>query len=113
MGHFHDVIAELRQPTRDLRGLAPEAMGGFGQLHAAAMADGALSTKVKELMALSISITTHCEGCIAYHAKGAAAAGATEAEVVEAISVALLMSGGPATTYGPMALSAYREFAED
>jgi AhpD family alkylhydroperoxidase len=62
-------------------------------------------------MALAISVAIHCEGCIAYHARGAAAAGATEAEAAEAISVALLMSGGPGTTYGPMALQAFREFA--
>lgn len=111
MGHFHDLIADLRQPTRDLRGAIPDAMKGFGALHQGAMADGELSTATKELMALAISVVLHCEGCIAYHAKGAVAAGATEAQAAEAIGVALLMSGGPATTYGPMALQAFREFA--
>lgn len=111
MGEYRDVVAELRAPTRALRAEIPEQWEGFGRLHAAAMADGALPAKVKELMALAIAIAKQCDGCIAYHARGAAAQGATRAEVAEAIGVALLMDGGPASVYGPRALTAFEEFA--
>ncbi len=67
------------------------------------MADGALSTKTKELVALSIAVVKQCDGCIAYRAKAAARRGATPDEVAEALGVALLMDGGPASTYGPRA----------
>ena len=80
-------------------------------LHGAAFAAGALDTKTKELIALAISVAERCDGCIASHARGAAKAGATEAEVAEAIGVTLLMVGGPATVYGPRAFAAFREFA--
>jgi AhpD family alkylhydroperoxidase len=83
----------------------------FGQLHRAAVADGALPTRIKELMALSIAVVKHCDGCIAYHAKAAARAGATPEELAEALGVALLMDGGTASVYGPRAWAAYREFA--
>jgi AhpD family alkylhydroperoxidase len=108
---YAEVIADLAEPTRSLRDLSPEVWAGFGELHKAAVADGALSARVKELMALAIAVVKHCDGCIAYHAKAAARRGATPEEVAEALGVALLMDGGTASVYGPRAWNAYREFA--
>jgi AhpD family alkylhydroperoxidase len=113
MAHFTDVIDELRDPTRDLRRAQPDVWKGFGALHGAAVADGALPGRVKELMALAIAVVKQCDGCIAYHAKAAARLGATPEEVAEALSVALLMDGGTATVYGPRAFAAYQEFAAE
>lgn len=111
-GHYHQIATDLRAPTRALRQAIPDTWAGFAQVHQSAMADGALPTKVKELMALVVGVVKHCDGCVAYHARGAAAAGATEDEVVEALGVALLMEGGPASVWAPRALEAFREFAE-
>jgi len=111
MGHAHNVIEELRVPTRTLRQAAPAAWEGFTKLHGAAVADGVLPGRVKELMALAIAVVKGCDGCIAYHAKAAARAGATRDEVAETISVTLLMDGGTATVYGPRAWAAFEEFA--
>ncbi|MFN8037708.1 MAG: carboxymuconolactone decarboxylase family protein [Acidimicrobiales bacterium] len=111
MGHFHDVAADLRQPTRDLRRAIPETWAGFAELHRSAMAEGVLPTRIKELMALVIGVSEHCDGCVAYHARAAAAAGASRDEVAEALGVALLMGGGPASVWTPRALSAFDEFA--
>lgn len=102
---------DLRAPARALREDIPDVMAGFGALHAAAMKAGAVNAKHKELMALAISITKQCDGCIAAHARGAAREGATEAEVAETIGVAIVMNGGPGTVYGPRALAAFREFS--
>jgi alkylhydroperoxidase/carboxymuconolactone decarboxylase family protein YurZ len=52
-----------------------------------------------------------CDGCIAYHAKGAARRGATREQAAEALGVALLMGGGPASVHAPRALAAFEEFA--
>jgi AhpD family alkylhydroperoxidase len=111
MGQYSDVIEDLRGPTRALRDAVPAAWNGFAQLHQAAVADGALAAKMKELMALAIAVVKHCDGCIAYHAKAAARRGATEEEVADALAVALLMDGGTASVYAPRALDAFREFA--
>ena len=110
-GHYTDVITDLKEPTRALGQAIPGTWNGFVQLHKEAVADGALSAKVKELMALGISVVKQCDGCIAYHAKAAARHGATPEEVAEALGVALLMDGGTASVYGPRAWDAYREFA--
>lgn len=113
METFHDVIDDLRRPTRELRRSIPDAWAGFAQLHEAALGeDGALPAHVKELIALAIAVADHCDGCVAYHARGAATKGATRDQVVEALGVALLMAGGPASVWAPRALSAFDEFSE-
>lgn len=111
MDRHSEVISELAEPTRSLREASPEVWAGFAQLHKAAVADGVLPARIKELMALGIAVAKHCDGCIAYHAKAAARRGATPEEVAETLGVALLMDGGTASVYGPRAWDAYREFA--
>jgi AhpD family alkylhydroperoxidase len=86
-------------------------MTGFAQLHRSAVAEGALSTKIKELIALAIAITVRCDGCISFHVHDALAAGATRQEIVEAIGVAILMGGGPSVVYGSEALEALDSLA--
>jgi AhpD family alkylhydroperoxidase len=111
--HHHDVLARLGSEHRALRQLIPDVYRGFAATSEAALSDGALSAKVKELMAMAIGIVHGCDGCIASHAKGAVRAGATTQEAAEAIGVSILMHGGPATIYGARAFSAYTEFAAD
>lgn len=107
-----ETLAELRDPSRELRRMIPEVYKGFVDTHKAALSDGVLDTKTKELVALAISVSKQCDGCIASHARGAAKAGATREEVAEIIGVNLLMDGGPATVYGPRALEAFDDFAD-
>ena len=58
--------------------------------------EGALDSKTKKLIALAISVSRQCEWCTAFHAKEAIDDGATEAELVEACSIAIILSGSPA-----------------
>ncbi len=108
--HGRAVLDELRPETRALRRAIPDVYKAFAALHGAALAPGALDVKTKELIALAIAVNEHCDGCIASHARAAVLAGATEQEAAEAIGVTILMSGGPATVYGPRALAAVTEF---
>ncbi|HEX7621121.1 MAG TPA: carboxymuconolactone decarboxylase family protein [Anaerolineales bacterium] len=88
----------------------PGPMTGFARLHKKAVEEGALSSKVKEMMALAISIVVGCEGCIAYHVHDAVAAGATRQELLKTIGVGLLMGGGPGSIYSVHALDAVEQF---
>jgi len=106
-----DVAHSLRRPAAALRRQIPDTYQGFTQLHDSAMADGVLSRKTKELLALGIAVAQQCDGCIASHARGAAVHGATEEEVAETIGVCILMMGGPGTVYGPRAFAAFQDFA--
>ncbi len=56
-------------------------------------ADGALSRKDKELLGLVASAVLRCDDCIHYHLQQAHGVGASRAEVVEALSVALVAGG--------------------
>ena len=108
--HGQDVLDGLKTPSRDLRRLIPDVYAGFVAMSAAAMTPGALDARSKELLALALSVAKQCDGCIASHARGAARAGATDAEVAETLGVVIMMNGGPGTVYGPRALAAFREF---
>jgi AhpD family alkylhydroperoxidase len=111
MIHPNEILSELRQPARDLREQIPDVVGAYATMQKAALAEGALPGRIKELIALSIAVTRECDGCIGAHARGAARAGATEAEVAEAMGVAIMMNGGPGTVWAPRALAAFREVA--
>jgi AhpD family alkylhydroperoxidase len=84
----------------------PEVARGFGGLFQAAMKDGAISAREKELVALGISMAVRCEPCIYTHAEKALKAGATRQQVVEAAGVAVMMQGGPTYTYLPKLVEA-------
>ena len=106
-----EILDDLRQPVRQLREHIPAVMQGYGAMNSAVFADGALDVKTKELIALAISVTKQCDGCIASHGRGAARRGATSEEVAEALAVAILMNGGPGTVHAPRAFEAYQEFS--
>jgi AhpD family alkylhydroperoxidase len=102
---------ELAGLGRHLREAIPGVYAGYAQLSRAAMADGALPARMKELIALAIAVTRECDGCVASHARGAARRGATAQEVAEAMGVAIQMNGGPGTVWAPRAYAAFEEFA--
>ena len=111
--HGHDAPArrrELRSGYRALHELLPDQMRGFGDLHRSAMADGALTTAQKEMIALAIGIAEGCHDCVVLHTHDALRAGATRAELGEAIGVAVMMGGGPATTVATTAAEAIDQF---
>lgn len=110
--HHREVLDELAPQHRALRQAIPEVYQGFAAMSKGALADGELSRKVKELIAMAIAVVHGCDGCIASHARGAVRAGATTQEAAEAIGVSILMHGGPATIYGARAYTAFCEFAE-
>lgn len=97
---------------RDLREHLPPVFEGYGALSAAALGDGALDAKTKELVALAIAVIKQCNGCLASRARGAARRGATAEEVADALGVATLMNGGPGTVHAFRAFEAFRKFAE-
>jgi AhpD family alkylhydroperoxidase len=100
----------VREMSTTLGRQLPATMTEFARLHKAALGDGVLSSKMKELIALAIAITVRCDGCIAFHVHDALEAGAAKREILETIGVAILMGGGPSVVYGAEALSALEQF---
>ncbi|MFC2079715.1 carboxymuconolactone decarboxylase family protein, partial [Candidatus Bipolaricaulota bacterium] len=55
--------------------------------------EGALPKKAKELMGLVASTVLRCNDCISHHLVEAVKCGATNAEIVEALGIALVVGG--------------------
>jgi AhpD family alkylhydroperoxidase len=80
--------------------LSPEAMSSFRAYDKAALADGVIPKKYKELMAIAVALTTQCAYCIEIHRQEALKAGVTEQELAEAIHVTAALRAGGAITHG-------------
>src|SRR5437762_10150312 len=94
-------LAKLKK----LDALAPQVMKAFWAFDKAAVADGAIPVKYKELIAVAVSLTTQCPYCIEIHSGNARRAGATDAEMVEAAMIAAALRAGAAVTHATHALT--------
>ena len=108
--NYVELHQHLQERLGSLGSELPGPMSGFSRLHKKSVEAGVLDAKTKELMALAIGIAVHCEGCIAYHTHDAVQAGATRAELLETIGVAIMMGGGPASVYAAHAMDAIDQF---
>lgn len=107
---YNEKMQELNASYKQVFGAVGETGAGFLQLHADAVADGALDAKTKELMAVAVAISIRCDGCITDHVCNAVKAGATQEEINDTVKVAIMMSGGPGVIYGGKALAAAKDF---
>jgi|SRR5205085_3062062 len=85
---------------KQLEQLAPQAFHAFIDFDKAALADGAIPAKYKELMAVAVALTTQCPYCIEIHAEKARKAGATDQELAETTMVAAALRAGGAVVHG-------------
>jgi AhpD family alkylhydroperoxidase len=65
---------------------ASAAMQAFWAFDKAAMADGAIPVKFKELIALAVALTTQCPYCVEIHSGKARQSGATDLEIAEVVT---------------------------
>lgn len=101
-------------PTREIaqkrKSLTPSQQTTFEAFSKAAFAEGALSAKLKQIIAVAVAHVTQCPYCIKGHTKAALRAGATPEELMEAIWVAAEMRAGGAYAHSALMLG---ELAED
>jgi AhpD family alkylhydroperoxidase len=95
-------------PTRELaqkrRQLAPDAEAAFQAFSQKVFAEGALSAKMKQIVAVAVAHVTQCPYCIKGHTKAALRHGASQQELMEAIWVAAEMRAGGAYAHSVLAL---------
>ena len=58
-------------------------------------ADGAISSRAKELMAVALSVLSKCEECVKIHIEEARSMGISEDEISEAVWMAISFGGAP------------------
>jgi len=98
-----------REAAQMRRSLVPEAQAAFDAFSRAVVADGALSVKMKQVIAVAVAHVTQCPYCIKGHTKAALRAGATREELMEAIWVAAEMRAGGAYAHSALALATFEE----
>jgi AhpD family alkylhydroperoxidase len=86
--------------------LAPETNDAFQAFSKQVFAEGALSEKEKQLIAVAVAHVTQCPYCIRGHTRLAQRKGASEQELMEAIWVAAEMRAGGAYAHSVIALDA-------
>ena len=112
MSHTQWQDADRKNKTRmkELASAIPDVMKSFSTLGKAAITDGVLNAKTKELIALALGVAARCEGCVAFHANALVQMGATREEVMETLGVTIQMGGGPSLMWALEAMTAYDEF---
>jgi len=85
---------------KNLSELAPEAFKAFVAFDQAALKEGSIPIKYKELMAVAVALTTQCPYCIEAHAQRARKAGASDQDLAETTLVAAALRAGGAVTHG-------------
>lgn len=104
MEKLKQLTRQRKQAHARLLELDSRVYKAFLEMEAAAFGDGALKKKHKELIAVGISVVIDCQSCMQWHIEQAAASGASQKELLEAIEVGIEMGGGPATVSARFAL---------
>ncbi len=94
--HHLDNLKKLPQLSKN----AHAATEAFWAYDTAALSDGVIPKKYKELMAIAVALTTQCAYCIEVHKKAARDSGATDAEFAEVVHIAAALRAGAAVTHG-------------
>jgi len=84
---------ERKQLVEKFRQALPDVMNAEAGVSDVVYKNGALSTKVKRLIAMAIALRAGCTNCILAQTERALDAGATKDEVLETLAVEIGMSG--------------------
>ena len=87
----------------------PDLYRAYEKWSAEVFKEGALSKKVKHLIASAVSHALQCAYCIDAHTRNAYSSGATREEITEAIHVASVIRGGSSLVHGIQALDALED----
>jgi AhpD family alkylhydroperoxidase len=104
MDKLDEISHKRKKAHQKLLSLKSKVYESFLQMEQATYTDGALPKKTKELIAIGISVLMDCESCMQWHIDQAAACGATQEEILEAVEVGIEMGAGRVTVSARFAL---------
>jgi AhpD family alkylhydroperoxidase len=104
MNKIEEIALKRKIAHKKLLALKSRTYQSFLEMEKASYSEGMLSKKIKELIAVGISVVINCESCMEWHIKEAANSRAKYQEVLESLEVGMQMGGGPATAYARFAL---------
>jgi AhpD family alkylhydroperoxidase len=106
-----DKLASIRQVAPLFKKANSKMATAYHALRDAQHASNVLDAKARELIALAVAATTHCDGCIASHVAATHKAGATLEEVGEALGTAIALSAGSTYVYALRVLEAFEQLS--
>lgn len=98
---------QLLSNVGELQKLSPDTVKGYLTVSGAGRKTAHMNEKTRQLISLAVAVTTRCDGCISIHSAEAVKAGASRAELAEALGVAVAMNAGAALVYSTRALEAF------
>jgi AhpD family alkylhydroperoxidase len=110
---YTQVTQHISTELSKMRKEMPDVMNGFSQMAQAALKEGALDKKTKELIAMALAVANRCPGCIGFHAQALIKLESSREEFLEMLGMAIYMGGGPSLMYAAEALSAFEEFSKN
>lgn len=100
-------LAEVKSRIAGIAKLQPDIVRGYRMISDSKPENPTLDPKTRELIALAVSITTRCDGCISVHVEAAKKHGATREEIMEALGVAVGINTGTALVFSARAMDAF------
>ena len=113
MNVWKEMLSNPRATAGKFADASPKVVTAHRQLNGALGGNNALDAKTRELIALAVAVITRCDGCISSQAAAAREAGATKAEVAEALGTAVALNAGAAFVYSACALEAFEQFSPE
>lgn len=114
MADVRQILNDFMQGAGKIGENLPDVTKRFMNFSNAAIKDGALSLKHKELIAVAIGVYARCEYCIVHHVYTALQVGASAEEIMEAAGVSMAFGGGPSMAYtATLVQQSIEEFSKD
>ncbi|MBD3256111.1 MAG: carboxymuconolactone decarboxylase family protein [Candidatus Lokiarchaeota archaeon] len=112
MTNTKERLASVDNTLKTFGKFNPKGMKNFKGYMDAVKKDGTLSTKMKNIIGVAVSIARQCEFCVPFYVKQALDNGATKEELIEAGMVAGLLGGGPAIMFSKHLFDALEELGK-
>lgn len=107
MLNWNEYLGEIKSRIGKIGKLNPDVVKGYAGISNAKVENPQLSAKTRELIALAVAVTVRCDGCIVVHTEAAKKQGATQAEIMEALGVAVAVNAGAALVYSARTMDAF------
>jgi len=106
---WNNYREQLSGRIGEIAKLSPDTIKGYQALSAAGQKSDLLGAKVRELIALAVSVSLRCDGCITVHTAAAVKHGASREEIAEALGVAVAINAGATLVYSSRVLDAHEQ----
>lgn len=107
MMDWSEYRRQIGAAVKEISKVNPAVFKAYVAMNQANAASTRLDARTRELIALAVSVTLRCDGCINAHTEAAIKAGATKEDIVDALGVAIMVNAGATMVYSARTVDAY------